>query len=78
MNRVKISINNEHDAMELVNSLAPMSGNFSLVTENYKECVNAKSYLGVLYFMVIHPGDTYLFSEDGMIPDEYMEDDADV
>ena len=54
----------EKQAYDLVSTLALTKGRFSLVSGNGKECVDAKSFLGVTYFMVVHPNDTYLVYEN--------------
>lgn len=73
MTKVKIKVRNDKDAFELVSALAAKDGQFALFSGDCKECVDAKSYLGVLYFMVVHPDDTYLFSESGFVPEKFKE-----
>lgn len=78
MRCIHIKIRDEQDAIRFVNKLASMDGDFYLTNRSGKECVNAKSYIGVLYFMVIHPDDTFLCAENGEIPAELVEEDIGV
>ena len=61
-----INITNEKEAFDLVSTLAKKEGNYYLVTDNGKECVDAKSFLGVMYFIVVHPHNMYIVYEPKM------------
>ena len=54
----------ERNAAEFVSILSKSPAKFYLYTANRKECVNAKSFLGLMYFMGVHPDETYLECDD--------------
>lgn len=60
MNRLRIRILSQNDVVSLVNSLNTWTDKFILESEDGTYRVNAKSVLGVLYFVSEHPMDTYL------------------
>ena len=60
---VLVDVKDERDAFDLVSVLAKRSGHYSMKNGSGKECVDAKSFLGVMYFMVVHPRDIYLIYE---------------
>ena len=61
---VKIHLNVETDAAEFVSILSKSPAKYYLYNSNKKECVNAKSFLGIMYFMGVHPNETYLECDD--------------
>lgn len=74
MNRLRIRILSQNDVVSLVNSLNTWTDKFILESEDGTYRVNAKSVLGVLYFVSEHPMDTYLvnMTSGGYYPDGAM------
>ena len=75
--KVKITIKNNDEAFALVEDLMTHAGQYALFSGDCKECVDAKSFLGVLYFMLTHPNDTYLYSDSGYIPEQFVSGEGD-
>lgn len=71
MGRLRIRILSQNDVVTLVNSLNTWVDKFILESEDGTYRVNAKSVLGVLYFVSEHPMDTYLvnMTSGGYYPD---------
>jgi len=74
MDRLRIRILSQNDVVSLVNSLNTWTDKFILESEDGTYRVNAKSVLGVLYFVSEHPMDTYLINmtSGGYYPDGAM------
>lgn len=66
-----IKLTTEMDAVKLVGALSKCTPRYYLYTPNKKECVNAKSFLGIMYFMSVHPNEIYLECDDpdAMLPE---------
>ena len=70
--RAQLRINGERDAeqfVRLLNSDGSLD-KYYLESKDCNERVNARSFLGVLYFIVYHNDETYLVNEtnDGQYP----------
>ena len=68
-NKIHIKVSTNDQAASLVSGLNAVPYPCYLYNGKGNECVDAKSYLGVVYFMVMHQHDTYFWSGQDEIPE---------
>ena len=68
--RAHIRLNNQMEAMDLVQKLSKMDDSYVIENKNGTHRINAKSVIGVIYTMFDFPEEMYLVNEtrDGEIP----------